>query len=67
MAQIMEHAHEKTCLGFPTRSDINQVVQPQKRARGLKVRIKSVEGLNNLCSEKRMALISCVGLSKGLS
>ena len=31
--------------GFPTRSDTNRAVQPQKIARGLKFRIKVVEGL----------------------
>ena len=30
---------------FPTRSDTNQAVQPHKIARGLKFRIKEVEGL----------------------
>ena len=29
--------------GFPTRSDTNRAVQPQKMARGLKFRIKEVE------------------------
>ena len=32
-----ELRHEKTCLfGFPTKSNINQAVQPQKMDRGLK-------------------------------
>ena len=36
LSQYEQH-HEKTCfLGFPTRSDTNQGVQPQKMARGLK-------------------------------
>ena len=30
---------------FPTRSDTNQAVQPQKMARGLKFQILEVEGL----------------------
>ena len=34
-----EPHHEKTCLGFLTRSDTNRAVQPQKIARGLKFRI----------------------------
>ena len=35
--QWCELLHEKTCLsGFPTRSDTNRAVQPQKLARGLK-------------------------------
>ena len=37
---------KKTCLrGFPNRSDIKRVVQPQKMSSGLKFRIKEVEGL----------------------
>ena len=36
---------ENRSLGFPTRSDTNQAVQPQKMARGLKFRIKVGEGL----------------------
>ena len=35
--------------GFPTRSDTNRAVQSQKMARGLKFRIKKVEGLYYLC------------------
>ena len=35
---------EKTGPGFPTRSDTNRAVQQQKMARGLKSRIKEVEG-----------------------
>ena len=32
-----EPRHEKTCLlGFSTKNDINQAIQPQKMARGLK-------------------------------
>ena len=41
--------------GFPTRSDTNQAVQPQKRARGLKFQIKEVEGLYYRCSENKGA------------
>ena len=41
--------------GFPTRSDTNQNAQPQKMARGLKIRIEEVEGLYCLCSENKEA------------
>ena len=40
---------------FPTRSDTNQAVQPHKMARGLKFRIKEVEGLYYLCSKTKGA------------
>ena len=40
---------------FHTRSDTNQAVQPHKMARGLKFRIKEVEGLYYLCSENKGA------------
>ena len=43
--------------GFPTRSDTNRAVQPQKIIRGLKFRIKEVEGLYDVAKTK--ALISC--------
>ena len=36
-------------------SDINQAVQPQKMARGLKFRIKIEEELHYLCSENKGA------------
>ena len=36
-------------------SDSNQTVQPQKMSRGLKFRIKEVEGLYYLCSENKGA------------
>ena len=38
---------------FPTRSDTNRAVQPQKMARNLKFRIYEVEGLYYLCSENK--------------
>ena len=42
--------------GFPTRSDTNQAERPQKMVyRGLKFRIKKVEGLYYLCSKKKGA------------
>ena len=40
---------------FPTRSDTNRAVQPQKRVGGLKFRIKEVEGLYYLCSKNKGA------------
>ena len=45
----------RTVFGFPARSDTNRAVNPQKMARGLKVRIYEVEGLYNLCSENKDA------------
>ena len=39
--------------GFPTRSDTNPAIQPQKAARGLKFRILEVERLCYLCSENK--------------
>ena len=40
---------------FPTRSDTNQAIQPQKMARGLKFQICKVEGLHYLYSENKCA------------
>ena len=40
---------------FPTWSDTNQAVQQHKMARGLKFRIKKVEGLYYLFSETKGA------------
>ena len=45
----------KPIFWFPTWSDTNQAVQLQKIARGLKFRIKKVEGLFYLCSENKGA------------
>ena len=52
-----EPRYEKTSRssGFQTRSHTNQAVKPQKMARGLKFRIKKVEGLYYLCSENKGA------------
>ena len=45
---------------FPTWSDTNQAVQStQKMFRGLKFRIKEVEGLYYLCSENKGAYAKC--------
>ena len=40
-------------LVFPTRSDINRAVQPQKIASGLKFQSLEVEALYYLCSKKK--------------
>ena len=48
-----ELCHEKTCLGFPIRSDTNWTVEPQKMVRALKFRIKDVGGLYCLCSKNK--------------
>ena len=45
----------KQTFWFPTWSDTNQAVQLQKMARGLKFRIKKVEGLYNRFSENKGA------------
>ena len=37
--KIYEQCCEKPVLGFPTMSDTNRAVQPQKMARGLKFQI----------------------------
>ena len=41
--------------GFPTRSDTNWAVQPQKMAEGLKLRILKVEVLHYLCRKNKGA------------
>ena len=46
---------ENLCLGFPTSSDTNWAVQPQKMDRGLKFRIYELEGLYILCCENKGA------------
>ena len=46
---------ENLSSGFPTRSDTNLAVRPQKMARGLKFRIYVVKGLYYLCSENKDA------------
>ena len=45
----------KRSSGFPTRSDTNRAVQPQKMASDLKFRIKVVEGLYYPYSENKGA------------
>ena len=50
----------KPVFGFPTRSNINQAVQPHNMARGLKFRIQEVEGLCYQCSENKGAKLICV-------
>ena len=51
----MSRDARKPTFWFPTRSDTNQAVQPQQIARGLKFRIKEVEGLYYQCSENKDA------------
>ena len=59
--QILASISEMSCVmrkptfWFPIWSDINQAVQPQKMARGLKFRIKKEEGSHYLCSENKGA------------
>ena len=45
----------KPVFGDSARSNKNRAVHPQKMARGLKFRIKKVEGLYNLCNEDKGA------------
>ena len=45
----------KPVFGFPTNSDTNLAVHPQKMARGSKFWIKEVEGLYYLCCENKGA------------
>ena len=45
----------KPTFWYPTRSDTNPAVQPQKMATGLTFEIKKVEGLYYLCSENKDA------------
>ena len=45
----------KRSSGFPTRSDTNLAVQPQKISRGLKFQIKEEEELYHPCSENKGA------------
>ena len=45
----------KPTFWFPTWSDTNRAVQPQKMDRGLKFRIKEVEGLYYPCSVNKGA------------
>ena len=51
----MSRVVRKPTFWFPTWSDTNQAVQPQKMARGLKFRIKKVEKWYYLCSENKGA------------
>ena len=49
-----EPRHEKTCLqGFPTRSDSNRPVQPQRLVRVLKSGLQKLETLCYLGSEQQ--------------
>ena len=49
---------ENLSLGFPTRSDTNRDKQPRKMARCWNFRIKKVEVLHFLCSEKKGVVIT---------
>ena len=51
----MSRVMRKPTFWFTTWSDTNQAVQLQKMARGLKFRIRKVEGLYYLCSENKGA------------
>ena len=55
IARIRDIFMRKPTFWFLTWSDTNQAVQLQKTARGLKFRIKKVEGLYYLCSENKGA------------
>ena len=49
----MSGVTRKQTFWFSTRSDTNQAVQLQQKARDLKFRIYKVEGMNYLCSENK--------------
>ena len=49
----MSNLMRKPTMWFLNRSDTNQAVQAQKRARGWKFRIKKVEELYYPCSENK--------------
>ena len=55
LEQYLSRDTRKMSMGFPTRSDTNRAVQPQKMARCLKFRFKKKEGLYNLCRENKGA------------
>ena len=52
---LLSRVMRKPTFWFPTWSDTNQAVQLQKMARGMKFRIKEVEGLPYLSSENKGA------------
>ena len=52
---LLKHKFFLNKQGFPTRSDTNRHVQPQKMVRGLKFRTLEVEGLYYLCGENKGA------------
>ena len=63
----MSRVMRKSTFWFPTWSDINQGVQLQKMARGLKFRIHKVEELYYPCSENKGAdLCLCFCICKML-
>ena len=47
------HHQKNLSSGFPTRSNTNRAVQPQKMTRGLKFWICEVEALYYLCGENK--------------
>ena len=51
----LRRSRDKLSSGFPTRSDTNRAVQPQKMAIGLKFQIQKVGGFHYLCSENKGA------------
>ena len=55
---IRAASRENLSSRFPTRSDTNRAVKPQKIGRGLKFLIYEEEGFYHLCSVNK-ALISC--------
>ena len=64
--KIRAASRENQSSGFPTRSDTNWAVQPQKMARGLKFQIEEVEGLYSKCSKGADQLHSYTAGSAGL-
>ena len=55
MLNHLSSVMRKPTFWFPTRSDRNLSVQPQKMARGLKIRIYDVKELYSPCGENKGA------------
>ena len=56
---IRAASRQNMSSGFPTGSDTNRTVQPQKMTRGFKFRIYEEEVLYYRCSARTKALVSC--------
>ena len=52
----LSHTKRKPVFRFPTGSDTNRALQPQKKARGLNFWILELDGLFYLCSDSSCVL-----------